>query len=48
MVDALHAKYDTHTGDIVVGDHEWGHLQLDATSLYLLMLAQMIIEAWSP
>jgi len=40
-LDALHAKYDTHTGDIVVGDHEWGHLQLDATSLYLLMLAQM-------
>lgn len=40
-LDALHAKYDTHTGDIVVGDGEWGHLQLDATSLYLLMLAQM-------
>ncbi|MDF1583776.1 MAG: glycoside hydrolase family 15 protein [Methyloprofundus sp.] len=40
-LDALHAKYDTHTGDVVVGDHEWGHLQLDATSLYLLMLAQM-------
>lgn len=40
-LDALHAKYDTHTGDIVVGDHEWGHLQLDATSLFLLMLAQM-------
>ena len=40
-MDALHAKYDTHTGEIVVGDHEWGHLQLDATSLFLLMLAQM-------
>ncbi|MEM8546176.1 MAG: glycoside hydrolase family 15 protein, partial [Cyanobacteria bacterium P01_H01_bin.119] len=25
----------------VVGDTEWGHLQLDATSIYLLMLAQM-------
>jgi phosphorylase kinase alpha/beta subunit len=25
----------------VVGDDEWGHLQLDATSLYLLMIAQM-------
>jgi phosphorylase kinase alpha/beta subunit len=25
----------------VVGDHEWGHLQLDATSLFLLVLAQM-------
>lgn len=41
-MDALHAKYDTHSGDVVVGDHEWGHLQLDATSLFLLMLAQMI------
>ncbi|MCX7088829.1 MAG: glycoside hydrolase family 15 protein [Methylococcales bacterium] len=40
-MDALHAKYDTQSGGIVVGDHEWGHLQLDATSLFLLMLAQM-------
>lgn len=39
--DALHAKYKTETGATVVGDHEWGHLQLDATSIYLLMLAQM-------
>ena len=40
-LDALHAKYDTRSGGSVVGDHEWGHLQLDATSLFLLMLAQM-------
>ena len=40
-LDALHAKYDTKSGACVVGDHEWGHLQLDATSLFLLMLAQM-------
>ncbi|MGB0713357.1 MAG: glycoside hydrolase family 15 protein [Gammaproteobacteria bacterium] len=40
-LDALHAKYDTGTGDPVVGDDQWGHLQLDATSLYLLMLVQM-------
>ncbi len=40
--DALHAKYDTQTGEPVVGDDEWGHLQLDATSLFLLILAQMI------
>ncbi len=39
--DALHAKYNTHTGDVVVADDAWGHLQLDATSLFLLMLAQM-------
>ena len=40
-LDALHAKYNTQTGAVVVGDSEWGHLQLDATSLFLLMLAQM-------
>ncbi|WP_139558608.1 glycoside hydrolase family 15 protein [Methylotetracoccus oryzae] len=40
-LDALHAKYKTGTGEVVVGDQEWGHLQLDATSLFLLMLAQM-------
>jgi phosphorylase kinase alpha/beta subunit len=40
-LDALHAKYSTHTGDVVVGDDEWGHLQLDATSLFILILAQM-------
>ena len=40
-LDALHAKYDTKSGACVVGDNEWGHLQLDATSLFLLMLAQM-------
>ncbi|MFB8791919.1 MAG: glycoside hydrolase family 15 protein [Potamolinea sp.] len=41
LLDALHAKYNTNTGDVVVGDDQWGHLQLDATSLFLLMLAQM-------
>lgn len=40
-LDALHAKYDTETGSTVVGDDEWGHLQLDATSVFLLTLAQM-------
>lgn len=39
--NSLHAKYGTSTGLPVVGDEEWGHLQLDATSLFLLMLAQM-------
>ncbi len=41
-LNALHAKYNTETGGTVVEDHAWGHLQIDATSLYLLMLAQMI------
>ncbi len=39
--DALHAKYGTASGLPVVGDHAWGHLQLDATSLFLLQLAQV-------
>jgi phosphorylase kinase alpha/beta subunit len=51
-LDALHAKYDTTTGQPVVADDEWGHLQLDSTSLYLLTLAQMIAGGidliWSP
>lgn len=41
-LDSLHAKYDTATGEPVVGDNEWGHLQIDATSVFLLMLTQMI------
>ena len=40
-VDSIHAKFSTQTGLPVVGDTEWGHLQIDAISLYLLTLAQM-------
>ena len=40
-LDALHAKYATTSGEPVVGDSDWGHLQLDATAIFLLMLAQM-------
>ncbi|KAL7375038.1 hypothetical protein ABVT39_011015 [Epinephelus coioides] len=39
--DSLHAKYNTRTCAPVVGDNEWGHLQVDATSIFLLFLAQM-------
>uniref|UniRef100_A0A667WGA4 Phosphorylase b kinase regulatory subunit n=1 Tax=Myripristis murdjan TaxID=586833 RepID=A0A667WGA4_9TELE len=39
--DCLHAKFSSHTCEAVVGDAEWGHLQVDATSLFLLFLAQM-------
>ena len=39
--DALHAKFATATGEPVHGDDEWGHLQLDATALYVLLLADM-------
>jgi len=38
---ALHAKYATATGMPVVGDAAWGHLQVDATALFLLQLAQV-------
>ena len=34
--------FHSGTCSSVVGDFEWGHLQIDATSLYLLTLAQMI------
>ncbi|GJQ67280.1 hypothetical protein Trydic_g8181 [Trypoxylus dichotomus] len=40
-LDSLHAKYCSSTGQTVVGDNEWGHLQIDAVSLYLLILSQM-------
>ena len=39
--DSLHAKYCSRTGGPVVEDDGWGHLQIDAVSLYLLTLAQM-------
>jgi len=39
--DALHARFDCFTGDPVTTDEEWGHLQIDGTSLFLLTLAQM-------
>lgn len=40
-LDSLHAKYSSLSGQPVVGDSEWGHLQIDSVSLYLLVLAQM-------
>jgi phosphorylase kinase alpha/beta subunit len=40
-LDAIHAKFDTATGEPVVPDDGWGHLQLDATAVFLLQLAQL-------
>ncbi len=40
-MDALHAKYHTATGEPVVGDADWGHLQIDATAIFVLQLRQM-------
>lgn len=40
-LDSLHAKYSSSTGATVVTDSGWGHLQIDAISLYLLILSQM-------
>lgn len=39
--DSLHAKYDARDGHPVSGDDDWGHLQLDATALFLLITADM-------
>ena len=39
--DAIHAKFDTASGEPVVADDGWGHLQLDATGLFLLQIAQL-------
>ncbi|XP_028823518.1 phosphorylase b kinase regulatory subunit alpha, skeletal muscle isoform-like [Denticeps clupeoides] len=41
VTDSLHAKYHMRTCASVLGDTEWGHLQVDATSIFLLFLAQM-------
>jgi phosphorylase kinase alpha/beta subunit len=40
--NALHSRYNYITGDPVIDDSDWGHLQIDGTSLFLLVLAQMI------
>ncbi|OBZ88188.1 Phosphorylase b kinase regulatory subunit alpha, liver isoform [Choanephora cucurbitarum] len=47
ILDALHAKYKTETGATVVGDREWGHLQIDATSFFLVALADMTTSGLS-
>ncbi|KAI8877102.1 phosphorylase kinase alphabeta [Backusella circina FSU 941] len=47
ILDALHAKYNTKTGDTVVKDNEWGHLQIDATSFFLVALADMTTSGYS-
>lgn len=39
--DSLHAKFSVTSGLPCVGDEDWGHLQIDAISLFLLQLAQM-------
>lgn len=40
-MDSLHAKYDSRTCGTIVADDKWGHLQIDAVSLYLLILAEV-------
>ncbi|XP_076338400.1 putative phosphorylase b kinase regulatory subunit beta isoform X3 [Tachypleus tridentatus] len=39
---ALHSKFNLHTGQPVLTGDEYGHLQIDCVSLYLLFLVQMI------
>jgi phosphorylase kinase alpha/beta subunit len=38
--NALHSKFDIVTGE-EINEKNYGHLQLDCVSLYLLTLAQM-------
>ena len=42
--DSIHAKFDAVTLKTVVGDYEWGHLQMDAVAIYVLLLAQMTVS----
>ncbi|XP_014600411.1 PREDICTED: probable phosphorylase b kinase regulatory subunit beta isoform X1 [Polistes canadensis] len=39
---ALHCKFHLNTGDEILQDIEYHHLQIDVVSLYLLFLVQMI------
>lgn len=41
LCHSLHAKFSAQSKATVVGDNDWGHLQIDALSLFLLILAQM-------
>ncbi|XP_066183996.1 phosphorylase b kinase regulatory subunit beta isoform X3 [Sylvia atricapilla] len=38
----LHSVFDAHTGDEVFSHEEYGHLQINAVSLFLLYLVEMI------
>ena len=44
--DALHAKFCVCTGNSVHGDHDWGHLQIDAISVFLLVLSQVNFKTY--
>lgn len=39
---ALHVKFHLTTGEPVLSDDQYHHLQIDVVSLYLLFLVQMI------
>ncbi|XP_063718405.1 phosphorylase b kinase regulatory subunit alpha, liver isoform-like isoform X2 [Symsagittifera roscoffensis] len=42
--DCIHAKFDAATLGAACGDYEWGHLQMDAVAIYVLLLAQMTVS----
>ena len=44
--DSLHAKFNAVNFSTVVGDGDWGHLQLDAVGLFLLFLSQRRLLAF--
>lgn len=39
---ALHVKFNLTTGDEIYADEKYYHLQIDAVSIYLIFLVQMI------
>ncbi|GCB64513.1 hypothetical protein scyTo_0004620 [Scyliorhinus torazame] len=40
--NCLHSVFNVHTGDEVLSNESYGHLQIDAVSLFLLYLVEMI------
>lgn len=43
---SLHAKYNTSTGDTVVGDFDWGHLQVSGTVNGFGLITQGKCKIW--
>lgn len=39
---ALHCKFHLHTGEEIYSDDLYNHLQIDAVSIYIIFLVQMI------
>jgi phosphorylase kinase alpha/beta subunit len=42
--NALHVRFECETGEPATQDADWGHLQIDAPSIFLLALAQLTVS----